>query len=97
MLKVLITGRNEVVAKVMFLHVCCDSVHRGGSLGRENPPGQGEPPPGQGEPPLDRENPPTPTPQSRLPRDQTSPHPPTRNPPGTRTHPLRKQTAAYGQ
>ena len=58
---VVITGRNEVVAKVMFLHMCV-ILFTGGCLqagrtpwpGRENPPGQtGRTPPWarQGEPP----------------------------------------------
>ena len=53
-LKTIFTGRNEVVAKVMFLHVCVILFTGGGSPGRENPPRQGEPPragrnpPGQG-------------------------------------------------
>ena len=47
-----------------FAFTCvCDSVHRGGSPGRENPPEQGEPPqtrqipPGQGDPLRTRETP----------------------------------------
>ena len=77
-----ITGRDEVVAKVMFLHVCVILFTGGGSPGRESPPGQGDPP-GQGEPPRqgdpsDRENPPG---RENPPWDQT--------PPG-------KQTPAYG-
>ena len=46
-----ITGRNEVVAKVMFLHVCV-ILFTGGSPGRENPPRAGRtPPPGRENPP----------------------------------------------
>ena len=74
---IVFTGRNEVVAKVMFLQVSViHSVHRGGSP--ENPPPrqgdpptptprQGEPPWDQGDPPRTRENPPGP---GRPPRDQ---------------------------
>ena len=63
------TGRNEVVAKVMFLHVSVILFTGGGSPGRENPldretplqggtpPDQADPP-GQGEPPPSREEPP---------------------------------------
>ena len=49
------SGRNEVVAKVMFLHVCV-ILFTGGGL-RADPPWQGEPPLGPGRPPS-RENPP---------------------------------------
>ena len=64
----LVTGRNEVVAKVMFLHVFVILL-TGGSTGRENPPGQGEhpPPPGQADPPQTRQTPPWP---GRHPLDQ---------------------------
>ena len=66
----LVTGRNEVVAKVMFLHVCV-ILFTGGVSGQESPPRQGElplgadtpqsrHPPGQGEP-------------SHHPREQTPP------------------------
>ena len=48
----------------------CDSVHRGGSPGRENPPRQGEPPP-QENPPAGR-NPPW---AGRTPPDQANPPP----------------------
>ena len=52
--QVVITGRNEVVAKVMFLHVCVILFTSEGSLGspqgRENPP-VGRTPPDQAEPP----------------------------------------------
>ena len=68
----IITGRNEVVAKVMFLHVCVILFTGGGlqvgrppQAGRNPPPGQGEPPwagrippPGQGEPPRAGRTPP---------------------------------------
>ena len=51
----IITGRNEVVAKVMFLQLCV-ILFTGGVSGRENPtPGRETPlarrPPGQGDPP----------------------------------------------
>ena len=83
----LFTGRNEVVAKVIFLHVSViHSVHRGGGglpqcmLGY--PPDQADPPPqtrqtppGPGRPPQTRQTPP----------DQTEP--PTPTPPWTRQTP----------
>ena len=92
----LVTGRNEVVAKVMFLQVSViHSVHRGGGglpqcmLGY-HPPGTRHPP-RPGTHPPDRHTPRPGTP----PRDQadTPPGPgpgrPPRDPPG-------KQTPAYG-
>ena len=54
--KSLITGRNEVVAKVMFLHVCV-ILFTGGGVSRQTPLGPGRPPPDQADPP-GRENPP---------------------------------------
>ena len=65
------TGRNEVVAKVIFLHVCV-ILFRGGSPGRETPLGR-EIPSGTRPPP--EQTPPTP-------RDQTPPRADT--PPGSR-------------
>ena len=99
----LFTGRNEVVAKVMFLHVSV-ILSTGGSPGRENPPWTREIPP-----PRTREKPP-PRP-GRSPPDQGEPPPPqTReNPPGPgrpppdqedlldqADPPPRKQTPEYG-
>ena len=58
------TGRNEVVAKVMFLHVCVILFTGGGcspcrgGLPGDTPPA-GRTPPRQGEPPPGRENPPS--------------------------------------
>ena len=80
-----ITGRNEVVAKVMFLQVSViHSVHRGGSPenppGRENPPGTRENPPNQADPPS-RENPPR---TRENPPRQGEPPGPGRPPPGRR-------------
>ena len=71
------TGRNEVVAKVMFLQVCvCPqggrvsaSVH----AGMPYPPDQADTPPGPGRPPGTRQTPPGP-----------GRHPPRQTPPGTR-------------
>ena len=82
------TGRNEVVAKVMFLHVSV--ILSTGMVSRQGePPGQGapprtkgEPPPDQGEPPRTRENPPGtgrtphPGPGRHPPRPGRTPHPP---------------------
>ena len=92
----IITGRNEVLAKVIFLHLSViHSVH-GGIPDQAPPPGPGTPsPPGPGIPPGTRY-----TPQPGTPRDQVPPrdkaHPPgTKNtplgrgtPPGTRHTPL---------
>ena len=75
-----ITGRNEVVAKVMFLQVCV-CPQGGGCLpqcmlecqtpqDKADPPGPGRPPPQD---------------QTDIPPDQAPPH-----------HPRRKQTPAYG-
>ena len=69
----LITGRNEVVAKVMFLHVSVILL-TGGSLGR--PPRDQADPPGQGTPPRDQADPPG---RENPPRDQADP------PPGNQT------------
>ena len=52
------TGRNEVVAKVMFLQVSV-ILSTGGGL-RRTPPDQGEPPQDQGEPPPEEADPPGP-------------------------------------
>ena len=78
-----ITGRNEVVAKVMFLQVSViHSVHRGRGISGEPPPAgrtpldQGESPRDQGDPPGPGRNPPGPgrTPQTRqTPPDQADP------------------------
>ena len=82
---ILVTGRNEVVAKVMFLQVCV--CPQGGGclpqsmLGCQTPPqDQGEPPPRPG-----RENPPPPQDQGESPRDQGEP--PRQTPPGPGRHP----------
>ena len=74
------TGRNEVVAKVMFLHVSV-ILSTGGVSGQHPPPDQAdtpqqrEPPPGPGRPPS-RENPPgrgRHPPAGRTPQDQADP------------------------
>ena len=72
----IITGRNEVVAKVMFLHVSV-ILSTGGVSGQAPPPGPGRHPP-QTRPPR-RENPP---------RDQADPPPEQADPPQTRQTPL---------
>ena len=70
------TGRNEVVAKVMFLHVSV-ILSTGGVSRQGEPPRDREPPRTKGEPPWTRENPPGP-----------GRPPPTReNPPGTKGEP----------
>ena len=94
-IKNIITGRNEVVAKVMFLHVCV-ILFTGGGPGRENPPGQGEtpragrPPSGQGDPP-GRDNPPR---QGDPPRQG---HPPRQGDPPGRENPPPGQGDPPGQ
>ena len=100
----LVTSRNKVVAKVIFLHLSV-ILFTGGVCqgkpplpGRIPPPHQGEPPPAR-ENPTARENPPDQTPPARENPPQTRPPPPlgTRpSPPGTRPPP-RKQTPAYDQ
>ena len=88
-----ITSRNEVVAKVMFLHVSV--ILSTGRVLRAGPPDQGEPlprtrqthPPDQADTLSGRENPPGP---GRPPWDQA-------DPPRTRQTPPRKKTAAYGR
>ena len=87
----IITGRNEVVAKVMFSQVSViHSVHRGGSP--ENPPGRENP--RAGRTPPSRENPPG---RENPPRTRQTPPPvPGRLPWGPGRPPPRKKTAAYG-
>ena len=91
----IITGRNEVVAKVMFLQVCvCPQGGEGVCLSAcwdaippwmEEPPLDGEPPRDQADPPPDGGTPPGwRTPRMKdPPQDQADPPP-------------RKQTPAYG-
>ena len=70
---VIITGRNEVVAKVMFLHVCV-ILFTGGVSGQGDPPRQGEPPPpppDQADTPPDQADTPPRTRQTPPPRKQT--------------------------
>ena len=97
----IITGRNEVVAKVMFLHVSVILYMAGVSgetpLTRQipSPPGtrQTPPPPGTKENPLGRENPSPPRtkenpPWTRQTPPRTKENPPSReNPPGTKENP----------
>ena len=54
----LVTGRNEVVAKAMFLHVCVILFTGGVSGQTPQPPGQGEPPRPGRHPPQTRQSPP---------------------------------------
>ena len=95
----LVTGRNEVVAKVMFLQVCVCPQGGGGCLpqcmlGCHTPPGW-RAPPGPGRPPR-MEEPPPPGPGRPSPGWRAPPGP--GRPPGWRTPPLPpgKQTPAYG-
>ena len=76
------TGRNEVLAKVIFSQACVkNSVHRGGVPDQAPPPGPGRypPPPGPGRYPPGPDTPPdqagTPLPpdQAGTPPDQTPP------------------------
>ena len=96
----IITGRNEVVAKVMFLHVCV-ILFTGGVSGQGEPPwSRHHPPPSprQGEPPRSRHPPGRETPQEQTrPCSPPGPEPPRsrhphsragRTPPGT--HPPRE-------
>ena len=80
----LVTGRNEVVAKVMFLQVSVILSTGGGSP--ENPPGTKENPPDQADtPPGTKENPPR---TGRPPLDQADTPPgPRRTPPRPRRTP----------
>ena len=106
----LITGRNEVVAKVMFLLMSV-ILSTGGGLclsacwdtatptRRRHPCGQGEPPkeahPHQGEPPLPRRPPREGgTPLPRRPPQKETPLP--RRPPPRRKHPPAKETPQEG-
>ena len=83
-----VTGRNEVVAKVMFLHVSVILL-TGGVLRRTPPPDQADPPLGPRRPPQTKENPPR---TRQTPPDQGKPtHPPRRtkeNPPKPGRTPL---------
>ena len=105
--KSIVTGHNEVVAKVMFLHVCV--ILFTGGVSRQGEPSV------QGELPLGRENPPSGagrTPKSRHPPGQGEPpragrtprqgesprsrHPPRADTPPEADPPV-KHTPAYGQ
>ena len=81
------TGRNEVVAKVMFLPVSV-ILSTGGVSGRENPPAKETPlcreTPQQGDPPPGGENPPS----------KDTPHPPGRETPLARRPPARRTPPA---
>ena len=95
-----ITGRNEVVGKVIFLQLSVILFTGGGVSSRETSPCQGEPPP-----PATRENSPPPPPGRTPPARENPPPLPGRTPParenppcqGEPPPPPRKQTAAYGQ
>ena len=88
------TGRNEVVAKVMFLHVCVILFTGGGGL-RADPPWtrQTPLPPGPGRPPHPPRTRQTPLPSP--PKDQAEPPPPPqpgRHPPDQADPPQTRQT-----
>ena len=78
-----ITGRNEVLAKVIFLHLSVILFTGGEGFSLPDPP--------DGEPPLDGGTPP---PHGEPPPQMEEP-PPDGEPPGWRTPPP-KQTPAYG-
>ena len=100
----IITGRNEVVAKVIFLHLSViHSVHRGGGglpqcmlgypPGADTPPRSRPPPPPQEQTPRSRH----PPPREQTPLEQTSTPPEQTPPPRPDISPLpEKQTPAYG-
>ena len=77
------TGRNEVLAKVMFLHVCVILFTGGGYLTRQPPPGPGRNPP-RPDPPGTR---PLPRPGRNLPWTRGPDLPPGTRPPQTREEP----------
>ena len=88
----IITGRNEVVANVMFLHVCVILFTGGGGCLRRTTPSRDQAdtprrpmrtPPGPGRPPTTNENPPS--------EDQGEPPGTRENPPGTRENPPTKE------
>ena len=82
-----ITGCNEVVAKVMVLHVCV-ILFTGGVSG-QNPPRQGEPPRTRQTPPGTRQ---TPLGPGRHPPDQADPLPRQGEPPGPGRTPQTRET-----
>ena len=94
---ILVTGRNEVVAKVMFLQLCVilftggglsASVHAGIPPLPRRPPCQGDPPPRR---PPKKEAPPK---KETLPRRRHPPrrhHPEGGTPPPRRRHPPRRR------
>ena len=101
-----ITGRKEVVAKVLFLHLSVILFTGGVCLSacwdtprEQTPPGADTPQSRQ--PPQSRHPPGADTPRSRHPPGADTPprsrHPPEQTPPGSRhPPPPRKQTPAYG-
>ena len=104
----IITGRNEVLAKVIFLHLSViHSVHRGG-VPDQAPPRDQVPPPTRFTPwdQIHTHNPPRPHPAGTryTPRDQVHPPRTTHTPldqvppaPGPGTHPPEQQPPEYGQ
>ena len=91
-MNIIFTGRNEVVAKVMFLHVCV--ILFTGGVSR-----QGEPPPRQGEPPLAGRPPHwegrPPLRAGRTPQAGRTPLPRSRHPPGRETTPPGRENPPY--
>ena len=80
----IVTGRNEVVAKVMFLHVSVILL-TGGSPENPPPQDQGEPPPGSRRTPPDQADPP-PGPRRTPPRPGRPPPGPRKTPPPQEEH-----------
>ena len=91
----IVTGRNKVLAKVIFLHLSV-ILFTGGGLARRTPPGMESPPLDQTPPNMETPGPDpphhgeTPPPAWRTPPDQT----PSRH--GEPPSPTGKQTPAYG-
>ena len=107
---IVITGRNEVVAKVMFLQVCVCPQWGGGCLPqcmlgcqtpptRQTPPGPGRTPPGPGRPPRDQPHTPRPgrPPQTKQtpPRDQADTPPDQADPPREADSSIRSTSGRY--
>ena len=95
---ILVTGRIEVVAKVMFLHVSV-ILFTGGVSGQGEPPGQGDPPGADTPSPGPWRTPtgvPPPGP-GRTPPSKQNPPPASPPRPGRTPPPPGKHTPAYGQ
>ena len=87
--KFIITGRNEVVAKVMFLHVSV-ILFTGGVSGQGELPQAGRTPWAGRNPPPDQADPPKPPPRPGRPPQIRQTPPPGRHPPRPGRHPPRE-------